>query len=54
MHPVARTIEAVGINPSLATIVQDILFSFSLQSRHVSAHIKGHLQAIPTILNIKN
>jgi hypothetical protein len=45
--------EQLEIKPSLATIVQDTLFSFSLQSQ-VSAHINDHLQAISTILNIKN
>jgi hypothetical protein len=47
-------LKLLEIKPSLTTIVQDILFSFSLQLRHVSAHINGHLQAICIILNIKN
>jgi hypothetical protein len=52
MHPVALTIK-LQIKLSFATIDKVYLFLYSSKSRHVSAHINGHLQVIHVLPNIK-
>jgi hypothetical protein len=52
MHPVALTVKAVKIKPSLAPTVQDIYYVFIIIATCFDL-FNGHLQMILTILNIK-